>query len=84
MTEHDDNKLKIRVTIDGKLEILRGIEAEVYLKQGEKAVINRRIYLKDNNDYIISLMKQQAVGKFSPRNMKNTVTYKILEGDYDE
>ena len=52
MTEHDDKKLKIEVTIDGKLEILRGIEAEVYLKQGEKAVINRRIYLKDNNDYI--------------------------------
>ena len=67
--------MEVKAVINGNQEVLRGIEAEIYLKQGEKAIINRRNYCRDNYDYVTSLMKLQAYGKFAAKNTKDTVTY---------
>ena len=69
--------MEVKAVINNKEEILRGIEAEIYLKQGEKAILNRRKYCQDNFDYIVSLEKMQAYGKYAPRNTKDDITYPI-------
>lgn len=73
--------MEVKAVINNKEEILRGIEAEIYLKQGEKAILNRRKYCQDNYDYIVSLEKMQAYGKYAAKNTKDDITYPILKGE---
>lgn len=42
------------------------------------AILKRRIFLKDSNEYIGSLCKEQFKGRFQCRNEKETVTMPIL------
>ena len=42
------------------------------------AILKRRTFLRENNEYIASLCKEQFRAKFSPRNEKETATMPIL------
>lgn len=71
--------MEVKAIINGKEETLRGTEALIYVKQGEKAILNRRKYCQDNYDYIVSLEKMQAYGKYAAKNTKDNITYPILK-----
>ena len=73
---------QIKAIINGIEETLTGFEAELYLKQGEKAVINRRAYLNQSEDFFKSTYKEKATSQYTPRNTKDTVTYGIEEDEY--
>lgn len=71
--------MEVKAIINSKEETLRGIEALIYVKQGEKAILNRRRYCQDNYDYIVSLEKMQTYGKYAAKNTKDSITYPILK-----
>lgn len=74
---------QIKAIINGVEETLTGFEAELYLLQGEKAVINRRKYCEQSDDFFKTAYKDKASQQFTPRNTKETVTYGIDEDIYE-
>lgn len=71
-----------------ELEPLSYTEKEMMARLGSEdeavtAILNRRVFLKDNSEYIGSLCKEQAKGRYAHRNEKETATMPILyEEDY--
>ena len=77
------SKLQVKAVINGKEETLVSFEAELYLKHGEKAVINRRKYCEQSNDFLSLSYKEIAAQQFLPNNEKEEFTPGILYDDYD-
>lgn len=60
-------------------EMLSRIETE---DEAVMAILKRRTFLRESNEYIGSLCKEQYKGRFQCRNEKETATMPILyEGD---
>ena len=47
-------------------------------EEAVSAIIERRKYIKQNNEYTSALMREQFRAKYSPRNEKETATMNIL------
>lgn len=77
------SRLQVKAVINGKEETLVSFEAELYLKQGEKAVINRRKYLEQSNDFLSLSYKEVAAQQFLPRKENEKFTSDILFGNHD-
>ena len=61
-------------------EIIARLETE---EEAVSAILNRRTFLRGNSEYISSLCREQARGRYACRNEKETATMPILyEGDY--
>ena len=69
---------EVEAIINEKKEILRGIEAELYLLHGEKAVLNRRKYCEQSNDFLSSNYKDIAKQQFLPNKENEEFTADIL------
>ena len=78
--------MKVSITLKD-LEPLSNTEKEMILKLESEdemisAILNRRIFLKDNSEYIGSLCKEHYKGRYQCRNEKDVATMPILyEGD---
>lgn len=77
------SRLQVKAVINGKEETLVSFEAELYLKHGEKAVINRRKYCEQSNDFLSLSYKEIAAQQFLPRKETKKFTSDTLFGDYD-
>jgi hypothetical protein len=61
-------------------EMIARLETE---EEAVTAILKRRIFLRENTEYISSLCKEQARARFACHNEKETVTMPILtQEDY--
>ena len=71
-----------------ELEPFSNTEKEMILRLNNEeeavmAILNRRKFLRGNSEYISSLCKEQARGRYAPHNEKRTATMPILyQEDY--
>ena len=71
-----------------ELEPLSNTEKEMIARletedEAVMAILNRRKFLRGNREYISSLCREQARGRYSPHNEKETITMPILyQEDY--
>lgn len=77
-----DDKRGVSPTLDS-LRPLSHTEREIVAKlktedEAVMAIITRRTFLKESNEYIGSLCKEQFRGRFQCRNEKETATMPIL------
>lgn len=72
------SRKEVKAIINGVEETLLGFEAELYLLHGEIAVINRRKYINQSNDFLKSSYKDIAKQQFLPNNEKEEFTADIL------
>jgi hypothetical protein len=74
----------INAIINGKHEVLSGVEAQIYKLHGEKAVLNRRGYVNQSSDFLKSTGKEKRTSQFTPRSTNDNVKPTgILEDNYD-
>lgn len=75
----------IKAIINGKQETLTGYEAQLYQLHGEKAVLNRRGYINQSNDFLKSTSKEKRTSQFTPTSTKNKVAPTgIVEDIYED
>ena len=66
-----------------ELEPLSRTEFEIVARAANEdeavmAILNRRKFLRENNEYIGSLCRLQQAGVYAPRNEKETATMPVL------
>lgn len=79
------SSITVEAIINGKKETLRGIEAQIYILHGEKAVLNRRKYDERNTDFFNGVAKDRKRNQFTPRRTDKPVHPKgIVEDIYED